>query len=311
MKYIKDLSTLIGNTPLLELDAIKETEGLKANIFAKLEGFNPGGSVKDRVALAMIETAEKDGLLKKDTVIIEPTSGNTGIGLAMVGSIKGYKVVLTMPETMSVERRSLLAAYGAKLVLTPGAQGMKGAIAKAEELSAQLPNSFIPAQFDNKANPATHYATTGPEIWEQMESNVDILVAGVGTGGTITGVGRFLKEKNPNIKIVAVEPSFSAVLSGESPGPHQLQGIGAGFIPTVLDTEIYSEIIKIDTDQAFYAARLLAAKQGYLAGISSGAALNAALQLAKLEENTGKNIAVVLPDTGERYLSTPLFVTEN
>ena len=306
-RIYKGLTDLVGKTPLVELARFSGQEGLKATVLAKLEYFNPAGSVKDRVAKAMIEDAERRGALKPGAVIIEPTSGITGIGLAAVASAKGYRVVLTMPETMSVERRSLLRAYGAELVLTPGAQGMKGAIAKAEELAAEIPGGFIPGQFDNPANPAAHRTSTGPEIWEDTDGGVDIFVAGVGTGGTITGVGGYLKEKKPGVFIAAVEPADSPVLSGGRPGPHKLQGIGAGFVPKVLDTAAYDEIFPIQSEEAFAAARTLSRTEGLLVGISSGAALAAAAKLAKRPENAGKTIVALLPDTGERYLSTPLF----
>lgn len=306
-KIAKDITALIGNTPLIELSNIEKKEGLKATILGKLEYFNPAGSVKDRIALAMITEAEQSGKLKPDSVIIEPTSGNTGIGIAAVGAARGYKVVLTMPETMSVERRNLLAAYGAQLVLTEGAKGMKGAIAKAEELAKETPNSFVPSQFENPANPAIHEKTTGPEIWNDTDGNVDIFVAGIGTGGTITGVGHYLKKQNPNIQIVAVEPEDSPVLSEGKAGPHKIQGIGAGFVPDILDTSVYDEIIKVSNQDSFTTGRLIAHSEGFLVGISSGAAVYAAIQLAKRPENAGKTIVVVLPDTGDRYLSTPLF----
>ena len=299
---------LIGKTPLLELTHIEKEAGLKARILAKLEYFNPAGSVKDRIAKAMIDNAEQKGLLKPGSVIIEPTSGNTGIGLASVAAARGYRVIIIMPETMSVERRQLMKAYGAELVLTEGAKGMKGAIAKAEELAAEIPDSFIPGQFTNPANPAAHSSSTGPEIWADTDGQVDIVVAGVGTGGTITGAGQYLKEQNPAVKIVAVEPKDSPVLSGGHSGPHKLQGIGAGFVPEVLDTSVYDEIIPVSSGDAFAAGRLAGRKEGILVGISSGAALHAAIELAKRPESEGKTIVVLLPDTGDRYLSTPLFI---
>ena len=298
---------LIGKTPLLEFTHIEKAENLQAKIIAKLEYFNPAGSVKDRIAKAMIEDAEQKGLLKPGSVIIEPTSGNTGIGLAAVAAAKGYRIIIVMPETMSVERRQLMKAYGAELVLTEGAKGMKGAIAKAAELAQQTPNSFIPGQFVNPANPKIHRDTTGPEIWEDTDGKVDIFVAGVGTGGTITGVGEFLKSKNPNIKVVAVEPATSAVLSTGVAGAHKIQGIGAGFVPDVLNTKIYDEIIPVKNEDAFITGKLIGKKEGVLVGISSGAALWAGIELAKRPENKGKNIVVLLPDTGDRYLSTALF----
>lgn len=298
---------LIGNTPLLELTSLEDSQKLDATILAKIESFNPGGSVKDRIAKAMLDAAEKAGKLTKETTIIEPTSGNTGIGLAMMSAARGYKLIIVMPETMSVERRQLMKAYGAELVLTEGAKGMKGAIAKAEELAESIKNSFIPSQFSNPANPEIHYQTTGPEIWNDTEGNVDIFVAGVGTGGTVTGVGTFLKEKNPNVKIVAVEPTDSAVLSTGVAGSHKIQGIGAGFIPSILDTSVYDEIITVSNEDAFATGRLLAEQEGVLAGISSGAVVCAAMELAKRDENKTKRIVVLLPDTGERYLSTPMF----
>ena len=298
---------LIGHTPLLELTHLEKTYGLKARLLGKLEYLNPAGSVKDRIARAMIDDAEAKGLLKPGSVIIEPTSGNTGIGLASVAAARGYRVIIVMPETMSVERRQIMKAYGAELVLTDGAQGMKGAIAKANELAAQIPDSFVPGQFVNPANPAIHRTTTGPEIWEDTDGNVDIFVAGVGTGGTITGVGQYLKSKNPGVKVVAVEPAASPVLSKGTAGAHKIQGIGAGFVPDVLDTKVYDEIIAVENDDAFATGRLIGHKEGVLVGISSGAAVWAAIQLAKRPENAGKNIVVLLPDTGDRYLSTPLF----
>ena len=298
---------LIGNTPLLELTHIEAAEGLNAKLLVKLEYLNPAGSVKDRIARAMIDDAEASGRLKPGATIIEPTSGNTGIGLAAVAAARGYRIIIVMPETMSVERRQLMKAYGAELVLTEGAKGMKGAIAKAEELAAQIENSFIPAQFDNPANPAAHLAATGPEIYADTDGAVDIFVAGVGTGGTITGVGRYLKSKNPAVKVVAVEPADSPVLSGGAAGPHKIQGIGAGFVPKVLDTDVYEEIIPVTSDDAFASGRLIGQREGVLVGISSGAALWAAIQLAKRPENAGKTIVALLPDTGDRYLSTPLF----
>ena len=298
---------LIGHTPLLELTHIEKAHDLKAKIVAKLEYFNPAGSVKDRIAKAMIDDAEAKGLLKAGSVIIEPTSGNTGIGLASVAAARGYRIIIVMPETMSVERRQLMKAYGAELVLTEGAKGMKGAIAKADELAKEIPNSFVAGQFVNPANPKAHYETTGPEIWQDTDGKVDFFVAGVGTGGTITGVGKFLKEKSPAVKVVAVEPKTSAVLSTGIAGSHKIQGIGAGFVPDVLDTKIYDEIIPVDNDDAFAVGKEIGHREGVLVGISSGAALWAAIELAKRPENAGKTIVVLLPDTGDRYLSTPLF----
>lgn len=306
-KVVKSITELIGNTPLLEIVNYNSQSGINGKIIAKLEYFNPGGSVKDRVGYAMIKDAEDKGLIKKDTVIIEPTSGNTGIALAFVAAAKGYRLILTMPDTMSIERRSLLSALGTELVLTPGIEGMNGAIKKAEELKAQMPHAFIPQQFKNPANPAIHRATTGEEIWRDTEGQVDIFVAGVGTGGTITGVGEALKAKNPGIKVVAVEPHDSPVLSGGKPGPHMLQGIGAGFVPDTLNRAIIDEIIRVKNEEAFAASRKLAGTEGILVGISSGAALHAATEIAKRPESKGKNIVVLLPDTGERYLSTTLF----
>lgn len=306
-KIYENITELIGGTPLIEVKGYEKKNDLDSKIVVKLESKNPGGSVKDRIANAMITAAEEAGELKPGSVIIEPTSGNTGIGLASVGAARGYRVILVMPETMSVERRQLMQAYGAELVLTEGAKGMKGAIAKAEELAKEIPNSFIPQQFENAANPAVHKATTGPEIWDATDGKVDIFVGGVGTGGTITGVGEYLKSKNPEIEVVAVEPKDSPVLEGGSPGPHKIQGIGAGFVPGVLNTEIYNEVIPISNEQAFAAARELARTDGILAGISSGAALAAATELAKRPENKGKMIVALLPDTGERYLSTGVY----
>ena len=298
---------LIGHTPLLELTHIEEKLGLKAKILAKLELFNPAGSVKDRVALTMIEDAEASGALKPDSVIIEPTSGNTGIGLAAVAAARGYRMIVVMPDSMSMERRLLMTAYGAELVLTPGAKGMAGAIAKADELAAEIPNSFIPGQFVNPSNPKAHRETTGPEIYDDTDGNVDIFVAGVGTGGTITGVGEYLKSRNPAVQVVAVEPSDSPVLSGGNPGPHKLQGIGAGFVPEVLNTQVYDEVFPVTSEEAYAGGRLMGRSEGVLVGISSGAALHAAIQVAKRPENEGKTIVVLLPDTGDRYLSTPMF----
>ena len=307
MKVYKKITDLIGHTPLLELENIEKEEKLEAKIYAKLEYFNPAGSVKDRIAKAMLEDAEAKGVLKPGSTIIEPTSGNTGIGLASAAAAKGYKLIIAMPETMSVERRKLMKAYGAELVLTEGAKGMKGAIAKAEELAKEIPDSFIPSQFSNPANPAAHEKTTGVEIWDDTDGTVDIFVAGVGTGGTITGTGKYLKSKNPNVKIVAVEPASSPVLSKGTAGPHKIQGIGAGFVPDTLDTKIYDEILPVENDDAFETGRRIAKTEGVLVGISSGAALYAAIQLAKHPENKGKTIVALLPDTGERYLSTAMF----
>jgi len=306
--YYQGAAELIGNTPLMEVVNIEKELGLEAKILVKLEYLNPAGSVKDRVAKSMIEDAEAKGILKAGAVLIEPTSGNTGIGLAAIAASKGYRVILTMPETMSVERRNILKAYGAEIVLTPGAEGMSGAIAKAEELAKEIPGSVIPGQFTNPANPAAHRASTGPEIWRDTDGQVDLFIAGVGTGGTITGIGGYLKEKNPEIKIVALEPADSPVLSEGKAGPHKIQGIGAGFVPEVLDTEIYDEIIKAESEDAFAAAKLLAKKEGILVGISSGAALHGAIALARRPENKGKTIVALLPDSGDRYYSTPLFV---
>lgn len=307
MRTFDKITDLIGGTPILKLNNYIALNEIPANIYAKLEYFNPAGSVKDRIAKAMIDDAEAKGALKPGAVIIEPTSGNTGIGLAAVAASKGYRIILTMPETMSVERRNLLKAYGAELVLTDGAKGMKGAIAKAEELAQQIEGGFIPSQFTNSANPTAHFNTTGPEIWEDTDGKVDIFVAGVGTGGTVSGVGKYLKSKNPNVKVVAVEPAGSPVLSKGVAGPHKIQGIGAGFVPETLDTKIYDEIIAVENEDAFATGRTLARKEGLLVGISSGAAVYAATQLAKRPENKGKNIVVLLPDTGDRYLSTPMF----
>ena len=306
-KIYTSVDQLIGKTPLLELTHLEEAEGLEAKVLGKLEYLNPAGSVKDRVAKAMIDDAEQRGALKAGSVIIEPTSGNTGIGLASVAAARGYRIIIVMPETMSVERRQLMKAYGAELVLTEDAKGMKGAIAKAEELAKEIPNSFIPGEFVNPANPAAHKASTGPEIWEDTDGKVDIFVAGVGTGGTVTGVGEYLKSQNPNVKVVAVEPASSPVLSKGVAGAHKIQGIGAGFVPDVLDTKIYDEIIPVENDDAFATGKLVGKKEGVLVGISSGAALWAAIQLAKRPENKSKTIVALLPDTGDRYLSTPLF----
>lgn len=307
MTVYKAISDLIGNTPLVELTHIEEKEGLDASVVAKVEFFNPAGSVKDRIAKKMIEDAEKKGLIKLGATLIEPTSGNTGIGIASVAAAKGYKAIMTMPETMSVERRNLLKAYGAKVVLTDGKAGMKGAIAKAKELVATIPNSFIPSQFENPSNPQAHYESTGPEIWKDTEGKVDIFVAGVGTGGTVSGTGKYLKDQNPNVKVVAVEPATSPVLSEGHAGPHGIQGIGAGFVPNILDTSVYDEVFTVTNEQAYETGRLIAHNEGMLVGISSGAATYAAIQIAKRPENKGKTIVVLLPDTGERYLSTPMF----
>lgn len=306
-KIFTSADQLIGHTPLMELTNIEKKHGLKAKLLAKLEYFNPAGSVKDRIAKAMINDAEEKGLLKPGSVIIEPTSGNTGIGLASVAAARGYRIIIVMPETMSVERRQIMKAYGAELVLTEGAKGMKGAIAKAEELSKEIPNSFIPGQFVNPANPKAHFETTGPEIFDDTDGKVDIFVAGVGTGGTVTGVGQYLKSRNPSVKVVAVEPKSSAVLSTGVAGPHKIQGIGAGFVPDVLDTKVYDEIIPVTNEDAFAAGKEIGRSEGVLVGISSGAALWAGIDLAKRPENAGKTIVVLLPDTGDRYLSTPLF----
>lgn len=307
MTVYKAISDLIGNTPLVELTHIEEKEGLEASVVAKVEFFNPAGSVKDRIAKKMIEDAEKKGLIKPGATLIEPTSGNTGIGIASVAAAKGYKAIMTMPETMSVERRNLLKAYGAKVVLTDGKAGMKGAIAKAQELAAATPNSFITSQFENPSNPQAHYESTGPEIWKDTEGKVDIFVAGVGTGGTVSGTGKYLKDQNPNVKVVAVEPATSPVLSQGHAGPHGIQGIGAGFVPKTLDTSVYDEVFTVTNEQAYETGRLIAHNEGMLVGISSGAATYAAIQIAKRPENKGKTIVVLLPDTGERYLSTPMF----
>ncbi len=305
--YYENILELIGNTPLVEITNIEKELGLEATVLVKLEYLNPAGSVKDRVAKAMIEDAENKGILKAGSVIIEPTSGNTGIGLAAIAAVKGYRMILTMPDTMSVERRNIRKAYGAEVVLTEGAKGMTGAIEKAEELAKEIPDSFIPGQFVNPANPAVHKATTGPEIWKDTDGKVDILIAGVGTGGTVTGTGEYLKEQNPNIRVVALEPAASPVLSEGKAGPHKIQGIGAGFVPEVLNTEVYDEVFRAENEDAFAAAKLLAKKEGILVGISSGAALHGAIELAKRPENKGKMIVALLPDTGDRYYSTPLF----
>jgi cysteine synthase A len=310
-KVYRSVTELIGHTPLLEVSNFEKKNDLKATILAKLEYFNPAGSVKDRIAIAMIEDAEKKGEIREGATIIEPTSGNTGIGIAAVAAAKGYRAILTLPDTMSVERRTLLHAYGAELVLTEGAKGMKGAIEKANQLHEEIPGSIILGQFDNPANPKAHYETTGPEIWEDTEGKVDAFIAGVGTGGTLSGVGKYLKEKNPDVKIIAVEPDSSAVLSGENPGPHKIQGIGAGFVPKTLDTSIYDEIIRVSNDVAFATGAELAKTEGFLTGISSGAAVWAAQQLAQRPEYEGKTIVVMLPDSGDRYLSTPLYNSEN
>lgn len=307
MTVYKAISDLIGNTPLVELTHIEEKEGLDSRVVAKVEFFNPAGSVKDRIAKKMIEDAEKAGKIKPGATLIEPTSGNTGIGIASVAAAKGYKAIMTMPETMSVERRNLLKAYGAKVVLTDGKAGMKGAIAKAKELAATIPNSFIPSQFENPSNPQAHYESTGPEIWKDTEGKVDIFVAGVGTGGTVSGTGKYLKDQNPNVKVIAVEPATSPVLSQGYVGPHGIQGIGAGFVPNTLDTSVYDEVFTVTNEQAYETGRLIAHNEGMLVGISSGAATYAAIQIAKRPENKGKTIVVLLPDTGERYLSTPMF----
>lgn len=306
-KIYKSVEELIGKTPLLELTNLEQKMGLKATLLAKVEALNPGGSAKDRVAKRMVEDAEQAGILKEGATIIEPTSGNTGIGLAVMAAARGYRAIIVMPDTMSMERRLLMTAFGAELVLTEGAKGMAGAIEKAEELAKEIPNSFIPGQFDNPSNPAAHYDTTGPEIWEDTDGKVDIFVAGIGTGGTLTGVGRYLKEKNPNVKIIGVEPASSPLLTKGTAGPHGLQGIGANFVPSILDTELYDEVLTVTEEEAYEAGRALARKEGLLAGISAGAAVHAAAEVAKHPENAGKTIVVLLPDTGDRYLSTPMF----
>lgn len=306
-KIYKSVEELIGKTPLLELTNLEQKMGLKATLLAKVEALNPGGSAKDRVAKRMVEDAEQAGILKEGATIIEPTSGNTGIGLAVMAAARGYRAIIVMPDTMSMERRLLMTAFGAELVLTEGAKGMAGAIEKAEELEKEIPNSFIPGQFDNPSNPAAHYETTGPEIWEDTDGKVDIFVAGIGTGGTLTGVGRYLKEKNPNVKIIGVEPASSPLLTKGTAGPHGLQGIGANFVPSILDTELYDEVLTVTEEEAYEAGRALARKEGLLAGISAGAAVHAAAEVAKRPENAGKTIVVLLPDTGDRYLSTPMF----
>lgn len=306
-KIYKSIEELIGKTPLLELTNMEKELGLQATLMAKVEALNPGGSAKDRVAKRMVEDAEKAGILKAGATIIEPTSGNTGIGLAVMAAARGYRAIIVMPDSMSMERRLLMTAFGAELVLTEGAKGMSGAIEKAEELAKEIPNSFIPGQFDNPSNPAAHYETTGPEIWEDTEGKVDIFVAGIGTGGTITGTGRYLKEQNPNVKIIGVEPASSPLLTKGEAGPHGLQGIGANFVPSILDTEIYDEVIPVTEEEAYEAGRTIARREGLLVGISAGAALHAAVEVAKRPENAGKNIVVLLPDTGDRYLSTPMF----
>ena len=307
MKIYKNITDLIGNTPLVELNKLTNKNDVLANVYGKVEFFNPGGSIKDRIAKAIIQDAEKQGILKEGSVIIEPTSGNTGIGLAMVAASKGYRIIITMPSTMSIERRNLMKAYGAEVILTDGAKGMKGAIEEAERLANEIPNSFMPKQFDNQINPEIHFKTTGPEIWNDTDGNIDIFVAGVGTGGTISGIGRYLKSKNPKVKIIAVEPSASPVLSGGKPGSHKIQGIGAGFVPNTLDTSIYDEIIKVENEDALEMGRNIAKKQGVLVGISSGANVWASIEVAKRIENKGKTIVTILPDTGERYLSTAMF----